>query len=430
MNIYVSPQGNDTNSGTSPKQPLRTPQVAADRTNPGDTVFFMAGEFIPAEGQTILTITRSGTPGKPITFTAMPNQKATLRSNGGWEAIKVLSASYLNIKNISMRGTTDKVTMAEARKEMNNLLNPRTCGNGVIIDSKNETKDPNNTAYISKYITVSNCDIRDFPGGGLAAMHADYITFENNIVARCGFWAPYACSNISVYQTIDCDTNTGYKIIIRNNVSFGSYNNIPFYYSDKDHPEKRHVSDGNGIIIDDLKNTQAFGGGHSKPYQGKTLVINNVVFDNGGSGIHAYSASNVDIVHNYAVNNNTHPEITGGQIFANDTSDVRVLNNILVAPAGKAVNSDYNNGAGVVYDYNIYAAIDSSTPKFARDLAHNIVKSPKITLKDWEKGKRSLSIAKDSPIRRAGTNISLGNIVDRDFFGKSRPKVQPNIGPF
>jgi parallel beta-helix repeat protein len=274
---------------------------------------------------------------------------------------------------------------------------------------------------------VRDCDIRDFPGGGLAAMHADYLTFENNIVARCGFWSPYANSGISVYQPVDLDGATGYKIMIRGNVCFENYNNIPFYYSNKDNPAKRKVTDGNGIILDDYRNSQAFGGETGKPYAGKTLVANNIVFDNGGSGIHVFLSTGVDIVHNYAANNNRHPDIKDGQIFANSSSQVRILNNVLVAPPGKQVNSNYRNGEGVVYDYNLYAATDGSAPKFAREQGRNLLAAPGLTLTDWAKGGRKFAATSDSPLRGAGTPFAEAG---PDFTGRKRPAERPDIGPF
>lgn len=51
--------------------------------------------------------------------------------------------------------------------------------------------------------------------------------------------------------------------------------------------------------------------------------------------------------------NNQSPEIVDGQIFANSSSDVRILNNILYAVPSKKVNSNYNN-TNVTYNYNVY----------------------------------------------------------------------------
>lgn len=423
MKIFVSPSGSDSNDGMTLKTALRTPQVAADRANPGDTVLFATGEYLATDGQGVLVVTRSGAPGKPMTFTPVPGHQPILRSRGAWQAIKVQGASHLEFIGLTLRGMTDEITLDEARRESDNLKNPRTSGNGLNI-----TDDKTRKAF-PMHILVRGCDIRDFPGGGINAMHCDWITLEKNIVARCGFWAPYANSNISIYQPVDLDGASGYKIIIRGNVSFGSYNHIPFYYSNKDNPTKRKVTDGNGIILDDYSNSQGFGGGTGRPYGGKTLVANNMVFDNGGSGIHVFRSTGVDIVHNYAQNNNCHPELHEGQIFANSSKNVRVLNNVLIAPTGKPVNNDYKNDTTVLYDYNLYAIADGSAPKFTRELAHNLLAMPKLTLslKDWAAGKHSFVAAKDSPLRGAGTAFPE---LPTDFSGKPRNTKRPDIGPF
>jgi hypothetical protein len=421
MTIYVSPSGSDNNDGSTLAKALKTPQKAADQASPGDTILFASGEHVAPEGQGVLVITRSGKPGKPITFAPVPKHKPVFLSRGAWQAIEVLGASYLEFRGLTLRGSAGSVTREEAQRESSNLNNPRTCGNGLMI-----TDDKNRKAF-PHHVTVRECHVTDFPGGGIGAMHCDWLTIENNVVAGCGFWAPYACSNISVYQPIDLDGATGYKIIIRGNVSYGSYNYIPFYYSSPSDPSKRKVSDGNGIILDDYSNSQLFAGGTGKPYGGKTLVANNVCLGNGGSGIHVYKSTAVDIVHNWAEGNNTHPDIDGGQIFANDSKNIRVLNNVLIARAGKPVNSDYRNDATVVYDFNLYAMQDGSVPRFTRELGKNRLIAPRLSLIDWEKGKRTMSAERNSPLRGAGV---LCPDVPTDFFGKRRDPKQPDIGPF
>ncbi len=417
---YVSPQGSDANDGLAPERALLTPQRAADCTEPGDSVLFAGGTYEVNSGQGLLVVTRSGAEGKPILYAAMPDQKPLLRVRGAWHAIKIVSARYIEIRGFKVQGMAGEITLEEARREMSNLGNPRTSGNGIGIVDDKESKIP------PAHITVRDCEVSDFGGGGIFSTHADYLTIENNVVARCGFWAPYANSGISVYQPIDVDEATGYKIIIRNNVSFENYNQIPFYYSNKDDASKRKVTDGNGIILDDYRNTQAFGGGQGKPYGGRTLVANNVVFRNGGSGIHAYLSTNVDIVHNYAADNNRHPGIKDGQIFANTSSNVRVLNNVLIAPPGKPVSMDYKNES-VIYDFNLYAVSDGLLPIFARERASNVFGDPKLKLYEWETGRRDLFVAPDSPLRRAATPFKEAGA---DFFGKARSDAKSDIGPF
>jgi hypothetical protein len=421
MMIYVSPSGSDAADGSTLRKALKTPQKAADRASPGDTILFATGEYVATEGQGVLVVTRSGTSGKPITFAPVPKHRPVFVSRGAWQAIKVQGASHLVFEKLTLRGFAPEITLDEARRESNNLLNPRTCGNGL-----NVTDDKARNAF-PQHVTVRECHVSDFPGGGINAMHCDYLTIENNVVARCGFWAPYANSNISVYQPVDLDGATGYKIIVRGNVSYGSYNYIPFYYSNQQDPSKRKITDGNGIILDDYSNSQLFAGGTGKPYGGKTLVANNVCFNNGGSGIHVYKSTAVDIVHNWAEGNNAHPEIDGGQIFSNDSKNIRVLNNVLVARAGKPVNSDYRNDATVVYDFNVYWSQDGVAPKFTRGLGKNLLVSPKLILIDWEKGNRTFSAERSSPLRGAGFPCPD---VPTDFSGRRRNVNRPDIGPF
>ena len=408
--IYVAPHRDDGNDGLSRKKPLRSPQAASDRAEPGDRVEFAGGEYKAGPGKSLLTVRRSGEPGRPIVYAAAPGAKPLFRIQGGWEAVKVFGASHLEFRGLTMRGSTDEVGLAEAMREMSNLNNPRTSGNGLgIVD------DPSRGLFPT-HVLVQGCDIRDFPGGGLFANRADHIVFEGNVVARCAFWAPYGNSGISILDPHDSDGGRGYKIVIRGNVSFQNYENVPFVFSNPD-PAKRKVTDGNGIILDS----------YNKDYPGRTLVVNNVVFENGGSGIHAFKAHGIDVVHNYASDNNRHPGLTDGQIFANNCADSRFMNNVLVAPAGKPVNTDYANREGVVYDYNAYSTLDGSAPRYARALAENMLRSPGLPLKGWAKGGRRVRADKHSPLR--GTAVTFPG-ADRDFFGRARPAPGADIGPF
>jgi hypothetical protein len=253
----------------------------------------------------------------------------------------------------------------------------------------------------------------------------DYLTFENNVVYRCAFWSANGNSGLSVYQPTAIDDSTGYKIFIRNNVCFENYENIPFIHSSKD-PAQRRVTDGNGIIVDDYLNTQAFGGGSGKEYTGRTLVSNNVTFANGGSGIHSFKSCNVDFVNNYAVDNNRHPKLKDGQMFLLKSKNGRVINNILIAPPGKPVNTDTGN-VNSIYDYNVYANLDGSTPIFRGEQANNIIAMPGLELIGWVEGKREFKVTPDSPLRGAGMPFSD---VKTDFFDKARADGKLDIGPF
>lgn len=332
---YVSGNGDDKASGLCPDDAFRNLQTAADLTEPGDTVVIMNGVYTEPDGaQRVLSINRSGSEGKPISYRAYPGHKPVIIFSF-WAGIEIQAASHIEIRGLSVKGRADDISLEYAQREMSNLNNPRTSGNGIFARG-----DPA-TNTVAHHIDIIDNHVSRAPGGGIGAMHVDYITIKGNVVEDCGFYAPYANSGISVYQAIDVDGNNGYKVVIIGNISRRNYNHIPFYFSNED-PSKRQFTDGNGIIVDDLKGLQDFvNPAMSKPYGGRTLVANNICYDNGGSGIHAFKCINVDIVHNTAYLNGRHPEMEVGQIFANTSERITIANNILYALPGRKINDNY-----------------------------------------------------------------------------------------
>jgi hypothetical protein len=154
----------------------------------------------------------------------------------------------------------------------------------------------------------------------------------------------YANSGISIYQPYNSDAATGYKIIIQRNKSYGNDSKVKWQVGCK-------YSDGNGIIIDDTRNgqnTSSYG-----VYLGKTLVANNITYNNGGSGIHAFASNNVDIVFNVSYLNGQRAVYNDGGIYGNSTTNVQILNNIIVGIAGKNVLTNFSN-TGYTVNYNLF----------------------------------------------------------------------------
>ena len=119
-------------------------------------------------------------------------------------------------------------------------------------------------------------------------------------------------------------------MIVKGNLSYGNYNFLPFMY---DTAAPKHVTDGNGIIVDDAKNTQSFTtNDHSAgPYHGQTLVEDNVCFDNGGKGLNIYESAHVTARNNTFYYNLKHPDLSGGEITVSDSDDVDLEENIVVS---------------------------------------------------------------------------------------------------
>ncbi|HIS50735.1 MAG TPA: hypothetical protein IAA80_09555 [Candidatus Gallacutalibacter pullistercoris] len=353
--LYVDGiNGSDENDGLSVESAFKSIQAAHDISLPGDTIYIMDGVYGQTSNEGSLVISRSGLPDAYITYKAYPGHHPVLNSGDAWNTILVASASYIRIDGLTVEGISDSITEEEAMAVYDRFAagdiswgkeTSATNTNGIAI--RPQTRVDNNggldTVVIPHHIEVRNCVVTKVAAGGICVEQADYVIIENNDVSETCHWDIFGSSGISVFHSLNTDDNTdSYKNIIRNNRSYRNYHNIPWYTVGR-------MSDGNGIILDDNKNTQI----GSLPYQGKTLVANNLVYENGGTGMHAYSCRNVDIINNTSWNNNATPELTWGEITAGDCENVNLINNISYARTGNPVNKNDNN-QNVVYDFNIY----------------------------------------------------------------------------
>lgn len=101
--IYVAGNGSDSNSG-SRTAPLKTIAAAVQAANPGDTVWLSPGQYHES-----LVPTRSGTQGRPITFTKLgPGPSVIVAASGGTSmtAIYVNGLTDIVIDGIDANGGT------------------------------------------------------------------------------------------------------------------------------------------------------------------------------------------------------------------------------------------------------------------------------------------------------------------------------------
>jgi parallel beta-helix repeat protein len=335
--FYVSStNGNDRSSGTDQNSPFASLQKAADMAGAGDTVYVMPGNYSNSDpGQNVLTINNSGAAGTPITFKAFdPSNKPVIKVRN-YTGIEVVG-SYINLDGLIVEGNAKEfsnmtVEQVDAlQKSQGRLTSPITSGTGIAIGGFYRNTSPH-------HINITNSIVKDNPGGGISAIRADYVTVENNEVSGNSFYSPYDTSGISFYQNNNSDGNTGTKIIVRGNVVYGNRNFINDYnhYREEDlnspDPAKRpKITDGNGIIIDDATRTQVIQSvdGNQSPqslstYQGKTLIENNKVYDNGGRGIEAFNSANVEIRNNTLANNLLTPGMWGENL-TNNSNDAGI----------------------------------------------------------------------------------------------------------
>ncbi|WP_246320301.1 sugar-binding protein [Paenibacillus qinlingensis] len=340
-NYYVSPTGLDTNDGLTTGSAFKTINKAASATNPGDTVNIMPGTYSPInDANDFVLINRSGAVDvktgtlHPITYKAYdPNNKPKLllppNVKGVWDMVQI-SANYIVLDGIEVEGTNLTLTLAEGEANYESKVA------GGSDWSRYALTNTNGVSVSGHHITVRNSDIHHMSGAGLGG-GGDYITFEYNKIHSNSWYSFYATSGISFMHDFDVDNNTtDYKIIVRNNEVYDNQTNVKWETT-------KGYSDGNGIIFD-----------VDEGYNGKKLVINNLVYDNGGGGIHAYRSNNVHVINNTIYKNSRSPYLKYPNMDAQSSDNSVFVNNISIAREEEGEYANLNSGWNNLFANNIY----------------------------------------------------------------------------
>ena len=349
---YVDALKAASGDGLTEATAFKTLADAANVTAAGDLVLIKDGTYAAFQE------TSSGKANGWITWRNFPNHKPVI-SFDGWQGIYI-KGSYVEIDGLTVRGNNAKVTLAGALKQGKGCENsagayePIYNGNGIYVDSRT-TAANNPTGEKYHHVNIKNCTVYECGGPGIGTIQADYITVENCEVYNNSWYSLFGTSGISLYQHINSDASTDTKNIIRNNVIYGNRMFVPWVFG------SCKFTDGNGIIIDDFKNTQ--NGSTNGKYLGKTLIENNVVYNNGGRGIHCYLADNITIVNNTCYQNSASAEIDEGEItfYGNLVTNCSVYNNIMVARTGEKINTVGSNAANYLHQNNLYFNSESGS---------------------------------------------------------------------
>jgi hypothetical protein len=402
-------RGSDTNRGVIESLPFATIQAAANVANPGDTILIKNGVYREANNEAVAHIRRSGAPGAPITFKAFPGHTPILMATRSWNHV-LITGSYIRVEGLTIRGNADKIDIAQSQAVYERFLKPetRTWGpetsfvntNGIFVRPEN-SRAPAFEQITPRHIEIIGNNVSHVPGGGIATDMADYITIAYNVVHDNAYRSIFANSGISIFHPQDTDGNyTAYKNIIRNNLAYRNRVEVKWWVL-------KRLSDGNGIIVDDTDNSQIKG----IPYKGRSLIANNVAFENGGAGIQSYSSQNVDVFYNTLSRNTRTPELDWGQIVMRTTKNGRVMNNIVVAEEGEKLN-EADRTQNVIYDFNLY--FGTAIPPVMGP--NDIIADPKF-VDVGTAGKRDFRLAPGSPASNTGTAIEG---IDRDLSGGPR----------
>ena len=406
--------GNDANNGTSVETALRTIQIGADYANAGDTVLVMDGIYTndPTRGEVVF-LNKAGNANNWIVFKNYPGHNPKIKFNT-WGAFSIQpGTAFVEINGFEIQGNNDNVTLANALVQFHSCGNPGTDldpyqpefnGNGIAADGRYSD------AIFGKphHIRILNNIVYDCGGGGISMIQSDYVTIKNNLVYDNSWYNIFGASGISIYQSWSSDNNiSDFKNIIEGNICHHNRLFVPWFNGCV-------ISDGNGIIIDDNLNTQ--NNSNLGAYTGKTLVQNNVVYLNGGSGIHSYSSQNVTILNNTAYKNSQSIELDNGEIFAGSSNNIKIFNNIMFTENENVTNSNYMN-TNSSYGNNLHfngTTIELNNSSCVND-------NPIFV----DEANKNFKLQINSPAINSGNTLNFSSI---DFDGKVRQN--PDIGAF
>ncbi|MFC4102687.1 sugar-binding protein [Paenibacillus xanthanilyticus] len=341
---YVSPTGLDTNNGLTPTTPFKTINKAVSATNPGDTVNIMPGIYSPAnDANDFVLINRSGAKDVKtgvthyITYKAFdPANKPKLllppNIRGVWDMVQV-DANYIIIEGIEIEGNNLNLTLAEAEANYEHKVA------GGTDWSRYALTNTNGISVKGHHIIVRNAHVHHMAGGGIGGS-GDYLWFHNNISNSNSWYTMFATSGMGTIDNVPFDHNTtDYRIILSNNIIYDNETKVKW-------DRTKNYSDGNGIIfdVDDLYDET----------KGKKLAINNIVYNNGGGGIHAYRSNNVHVINNTIVHNSRSPHLKYPNMDAQASDNSVFLNNISIARDEEGEYANLNSGWNNLFANNIY----------------------------------------------------------------------------
>ncbi|CAN7352620.1 Ig-like domain-containing protein [Paenibacillus sp. LjRoot153] len=394
---YVSPAGLDTNNGLTTTSAFKTINKAVSVTNPGDTVNIMPGTYAAAnEANDFVLINRSGAKDVKtgiahyITYKAYdPNNKPKLllppNIKGVWDMVQV-SANYIVVDGLEIEGNNINLTLAEAEANYESKI---AGGSDWSTYAKTNT---NGISIAGHHVMIKNNHVHHLSGGGVGG-GGDYITIEGNDIHANSWYTFYATSGISFMNDVDIDANTSdYKIIVRNNRVYDNETRVKW-------ERTKGYSDGNGIIFD-----------VDETYKGKKLVSNNIVYDNGGGGIHIYRSHNVHVINNTIYHNSRSPYLKYPNMDVQSGDNAVFLNNISIARSEAGEYANGNSGFNNLFANNMYGGLTRFVGK------NELVDDPKFVTVTG--ATYDFHLQADSPAIDVGTRSFAPSV---DYDGNVRP---------
>jgi hypothetical protein len=304
VTYYLSPNGNDSNSGLSASLPWLSPDHPL---NCGDHIIAASGTYSAANFNTGKWGTVTCPAGDNVAWLQCATfdtcKISTAASDGMW-----VDENYWGVQGWEITTTTN-------------------------IYAACFHAGPKSAASVNVHHVIFANDVANgCMGGGFTAYDlstsasVDYIAYVGNIAYNSAQGSGECYSGLNIYQPIASDTNAGTHLFIAGNFSYGNLDPNPC--------NGTAPTDGEGIILD----TFDFSHDGGPVYTQQVLVENNIVLNNGGRGIEVFNNSAgsthaaISITQNTSWGNLTDPNQNGtgcGEVSLEDASDIQVYGNLV-----------------------------------------------------------------------------------------------------
>ncbi len=430
--FYVSPRGRDTNDGRTEESAFASPQKAIDVAQPGDVILLMNGRYErPAgkpAGTPVANFSRPGTPAAWITLKNYPGHAPVLSAHGQvavniQQSIGAPILAYLEIRGLHILGNGE--TAREQYAGELGTTSPNVNSQGIFVNGRATPPGGKRTANdLVHHIRIAGNVAEYCTSDGIFVRYCDWVTVvDNHVRNNCWTTVNGAPAGLTLmgHANFDAQENVP-KILVAGNQASG--NRLYVKNSPDDQPVKTKFYNGNGILLD--SNAEFPPGG----YLGRTLVQNNLAFNNGGCGIQMWGSHRLDVANNTVYHNGTTPEMKWGQVGFDRCKDVRFINNIIVAQPDRPLDTwlptraDRNN-ANIVRQNNLYWGGAKSPVAGENDL----VADPQFVNPTTDPVTADFRLKPNSPALKAGRQMSFAPLVD--LAGARRPSAgAPDLGTF
>jgi parallel beta-helix repeat protein len=340
-NTYVDgANGSDSNPGTeaAPWQTITNSESGQNVPTPGECVNVLPGNYALSKTMVFGHGGNSNTRTGYVVYRSTVPQAAHIIAGGNIGDLIQLRAGYLIFDGFEIDGNKS-VTSGHGF-------------NGCVNGGK-----PGNIAH--HWIAINNL-IHDMGGAGLSSCTADFINWSHNVVYNTSATNPYETSGIDLwepkalaagsYAPTAADTSATFGIVISDNIARDN--------AERNNGHATHT-DGNGIIID-MTLGSAGCPTCGTAYPGTILVSGNLVYNNGGGGVHVFLSKNVTVANNTAYNNyldRLNPGTTRGELSNGGSANINCIGNIGFAVPGTGPLA--HNAPMVTFPVNSF--VDSGT---------------------------------------------------------------------